>query len=52
MLQERNYALSPSGFDSATLDRGYSLLRSGHLESPIVAQLSYDSAFMYICSVC
>ena len=37
MLQER-YVLSPSGVDYATLDQGYSSLRSGHLESAVGAQ--------------
>ena len=37
MLQER-YVLSPSGVEYAILDRGYSSLRSGHLDSAIGAQ--------------
>ena len=32
------YVLSPSGVEHTTLDEGYSLLRSGHLESAIDAQ--------------
>ena len=32
------YVLSPSGVKHATLDQGYSLLRSGDLESAIGAQ--------------
>lgn len=33
ILQERNNILSPSGVEHATLDQGYSLLKSGDLES-------------------
>ena len=32
------YVLSPSGVENATLDQGYSLLRSGDLESTRGAQ--------------
>ena len=32
------YVLSPSGVQHATLDQGYSLLRSGDLESALGAQ--------------
>ena len=32
------YVLSPSGVEHATLDQGYSLLRSGGLESAMGAQ--------------
>ena len=37
MLQER-YVLFPSGVEHATLDQGYSSLRSGDLESTMGAQ--------------
>ena len=37
MLQER-FVLSPSGVEHATLDQGYSWLRSGDLESAIGTQ--------------
>ena len=37
MLQEM-YVLSPPGVDNASFDRGYSSLRSNHLESSMGAQ--------------
>ena len=45
------YVFSPSGFEHASLDRGYSSLRSGDLESAISAQATVQHRGMYIYGV-